>query len=92
MSKGSIKQGEIWIVNFEPQIGTEINKTRPAVIIGRNDCVNFNIKIVVPITIWKDKFCQGFWFVKIQHFVEINNILYIPTRNVLIEAFCSVKH
>lgn len=66
MSKGSIKQGEIWIVDFEPQVGAEINKTRPAVVIGRNDCVNFGIKIVVPITTWKDKFYQGLWFVKIQ--------------------------
>ncbi len=34
-----MKRGEVWWVNLEPAIGTEINKTRPAVIIS-NDSAN----------------------------------------------------
>ncbi len=30
------KRGEIWIVNFDPTIGSEIKKTRPAVVIQNN--------------------------------------------------------
>jgi len=33
------KRGEIWLVNFDPTIGSEINKTRPALII-QNDIGN----------------------------------------------------
>lgn len=30
------KRGEIWWVNFEPSVGTEIKKIRPALIISNN--------------------------------------------------------
>ena len=29
-----LKRGEIWVVNFDPTIGSEIKKTRPAIIIS----------------------------------------------------------
>ena len=37
-SKGNVspKRGEIWIVNFNPTIGSEIRKTWPAVILQNN--------------------------------------------------------
>lgn len=52
--KGSVvmvKKGEIWLVNLDPAIGHEINKSRPAVII-QNDIGNkySTITIVAPIT------------------------------------------
>jgi mRNA interferase MazF len=47
------KQGEIWIVTFEPQVRAEIMKTRPAVILS-NDLINISsIKTVVPIRDYK---------------------------------------
>lgn len=33
------KRGEIWLVDFDPSVGTEIQKTRPALIIS-NDLAN----------------------------------------------------
>jgi len=42
----SPRRGEIWLVNFDPTIGAEIKKTRPALII-QNDTGNK----VSPITI-----------------------------------------
>lgn len=33
------KRGEVWIVNFDPTIGSEIKKTRPAVVL-QNDVGN----------------------------------------------------
>ncbi len=47
----SPKRGEIWLVNFDPTIGSEINKTRPALII-QNDIGNTYspITIVAAIT------------------------------------------
>ena len=44
-------RGEIYLVNFDPTIGSEINKTRPALII-QNDLANQNspVTIIAAIT------------------------------------------
>jgi mRNA interferase MazF len=45
------KRGEIWWVDFEPQIGSEIKKKRPAIIINSDPLGrHLPLKIVVPIT------------------------------------------
>ncbi|HFE66051.1 MAG TPA: type II toxin-antitoxin system PemK/MazF family toxin [Chloroflexi bacterium] len=46
-----MKRGEVWWVNFEPSVGGEIRKQRPAVIVS-NDSANkyLNRVQVVPLT------------------------------------------
>ena len=45
------KRGEIWLVNFDPTLGSEINKTRPALIIQNNVANAYSpVTIVAAIT------------------------------------------
>lgn len=46
-----MKRGEVWWVEFDPSVGSEIKKTRPAVIVS-NDAANRNIArvVVLPLT------------------------------------------
>jgi mRNA interferase MazF len=46
-----MKQGEIWMVNFNPSKGHEFQKERPAIIISSNKIIKFsNLITVLPIT------------------------------------------
>src|SRR5262245_40572103 len=57
-------RGEVWMVDFDPSVGAEIRKVRPAVVsvdtVGR-----LPLRIVVPVTDWKPQYAQFPWFVEI---------------------------
>lgn len=46
-----MRRGEVWWVAFDPAVGSEIHKTRPAVIVS-NDAANRHLArlVVVPLT------------------------------------------
>lgn len=46
-----IGRGQIWWVNLDPTIGSEIRKTRPAVIVSPDELnAHLNTVVVVPLT------------------------------------------
>jgi mRNA interferase MazF len=61
----NVKRSEIWLVNLDPTIGTEIRKTRPVVVISSNAVGALPIRLVVPVSEWKDYFEPNIWHVKI---------------------------
>jgi len=65
-----MKQNEIWLINLDPSIGAEIRKTRPAVIISDDALGKLPLKIIVPVTDWKDHYQVAPWMVKIYPSVE----------------------
>src|SRR5579862_9097288 len=50
------RRGEIWIVNFDPQIGDEIRKARPAVILNLPVDQTLQMRFVAPLTEWQASF------------------------------------
>lgn len=67
-----MKQGEIWLINLDPTIGAEIKKTRPTIIVNDNSIGKLPLKIIVPLTDWKDKFEIAPWMIKIEQNTENN--------------------
>ena len=59
-------RGEIWLVNFDPTLGAEIRKTRRAIVVSSGGIGKLPIKLVAPITEWKDAFRGCAWLVRVQ--------------------------
>lgn len=62
----SPRRGEVWIVEFDPVKGDEIAKSRPAIVVSSDAVGKLAIKIVVPVTTWKNKFDSNIWMVKLE--------------------------
>ncbi len=61
-----MKQGEVWLINLDPTLGAEIKKTRPAVIVNDNALGRLPLKIIVPITDWKNSYYVAPWMIRIE--------------------------
>ena len=56
-------RGEVWDIRFDPSVGAEIQKIRPAVVISLDSIGRLPLRIVVPITDWNPSFAGYPWFV-----------------------------
>lgn len=60
-----VRQGEIWLADLTPTVGSEITKTRPCVIMSGDDIGILPLKIVAPITDYKSHYDRIPWMVKL---------------------------
>ena len=61
-----MKQSEVWLINLYPTVGAEIKKIRPAIIVSDNSLGKLPLKIIVPITDWKEHYNIAQWMIKIE--------------------------
>lgn len=60
-----MKRGEVWLINLDPTIGAEIKKIRPAIIVNDDAIGKLPLKVVVPITDWKERYSKAPWMVRL---------------------------
>ena len=60
-----MKQKEIWVIKLDPTVGAEINKTRPCVILNDDSIGALPLKIIAPITDYKESYKNVPWMIKI---------------------------
>ena len=49
-------RGEIWWVNLDPTVGSEIKKIRPCLVLSSARLAHLPVRIVVPFTSWQQRF------------------------------------
>lgn len=59
------RRGEIWLVDFDPAVGAEIRKLRPALVVSVDAVGKLPLRMVVPITDWKPQYASYPWFVEL---------------------------
>lgn len=65
-------RNDIWLINLDPTIGAEIRKTRPCVIVS-NDAVGvLPLKVIAPLTDFKERYRAVPWMVIIEPDAENN--------------------
>jgi mRNA interferase MazF len=58
-------RGEVWLVDFDPALGAEIQKVRPALVVSLDSFGQLPLRMVVPLTDWKPPYAKFPWFVLI---------------------------
>jgi len=58
-----MNQGEIWQINLDPTIGSEMKKTRPCIILNNNMIGKLPLKIIAPLTDYKEHYQLVPWMV-----------------------------
>jgi mRNA interferase MazF len=58
-------RSEVWLVDFDPAVGAEIRKLRPAVVVSLDTIGRLPLRMVVPITDWKASYAGYPWFVQV---------------------------
>lgn len=81
----NFKQFDIWLVNLDPTVGSEINKTRPCIIISPDEMNWLHTIIVSPLTTkgFKTPTRASFVFKGIENLVLLDQIRTIDKRRMI---------
>lgn len=60
------RRGEVWWIALDPTIGSEIQKTRPCLVVGTDSLRQLPVRIVIPLTTWQEKHSRRPWCVHIE--------------------------
>lgn len=59
------KRGEVRQVDLDPTVGSEIQKSRPCVVISADGIGRLPLRLVVPLTGWKPAYAGYPWCVQV---------------------------
>jgi mRNA interferase MazF len=59
-------RGELWWIEFDPTVGAEVRKTRPAVVASVPAVGVLPLRIVVPVTEWDARWSRVPWMVHLR--------------------------
>ena len=59
-------KGEIWLINLDPTVEAEIQKTHPAMIVNEDAIGILPWRVIVPLTNWKERYAIAPWMVRIE--------------------------
>ena len=65
METHSMLRGEIWLLNLDPTVGGN-PKTRPGIIVSDNSIGILPLRVIVPVTDWKDRYAVAPWMVRLE--------------------------
>lgn len=60
------RRGEVWLVDFDPQVGAEMGNRHPAIVLSRDSVGVLPLRVVVPITSFQAQFATVPWMVELQ--------------------------
>lgn len=61
-----MRRGDVWLINLDPTVGAEIQKTRPAIIVNDDAVGILPLKVIVPVTEWKGRYAVAPWMVRLE--------------------------
>lgn len=61
-----MKQGEIWQINLDPTVGSEMKKVRPCLILNSNAVGKLALKVIAPLTDFKKHYRAVPWMVIVE--------------------------
>ena len=59
-----MNQSDIWLVDLNPTQGSEIQKTRPCLVVNDDAVGALPLRVIVPFTDWKSHYASANWLVK----------------------------
>lgn len=87
-----MKRGDIWKINLDPIIGAEIRKTRPGIIMSVDAIGILPLRVIIPITEWKDRYKIALWMVRLDpdeqnHLQKVSAVDTFQVRSISTNRF-----